>query len=200
MIDTAKSQNLHDPIDLIRFLQEYIVTGRGLELTTCEEACEGATNFITVDKDRVLETTFSELEFIDNYRLTFKAGFMEEESVDQEDSRIEWIKLMNRQMKEKHFGNGLRQYLSKDYYYVGVMIAVALLQNGQMPAFYRRSCPINESDNASISEMQALQQLPMLVHLLRPDSQHKVNVPKLLLILKKEATHSAMKKKFISRL
>ena len=32
--------------------------------------------------------------------------------------------------------------------------------------------------------LSALQQLPMLVHLLRPDSQHKVNVLKLLLILK----------------
>lgn len=32
--------------------------------------------------------------------------------------------------------------------------------------------------------LSALQQLPMLVHLLRPDSQHKVNVPKLLQILK----------------
>ena len=88
-----------------------------------------------MDRDRVLETTFSELGFIDNYRLTFKADFMGEESVDQGGLRIEWIRHMNRQMKEKHFDNGLRQYLSKDYYYVGVMIAVALLQNGQMPAF-----------------------------------------------------------------
>ena len=135
VIDTAKSQNLHDPIELIRFLQEKIVTGRALELTSCEEACEGATNFITVDRDRVLETTFSELEFIDNYRLTFK--------VDQGGPRKEWIRFMNRQMKEKYFDNGLRQYLSKDYYYIGVMVGVAMLQNGQMMiAFYRRSCPL----------------------------------------------------------
>ena len=199
VIDTAKSQNLHDPIELIRFLQEKIVTGRALELTSCEEACEGATNFITVDRDRVLETTFSELEFIDNYRLTFKVDFMGEESVDQGGPRKEWIRLMNRQMKEKYFDNGLRQYLSKDYYYVGVMVGVAMLQNGQMPAFIDDSIlqevlSPNKSANACIGEMQAglemlgmlsaLQQLPMLVHLLRPDSQHKVNVPKLLLILK----------------
>ena len=49
VIDTAKSQNLHDPIKLIRFLQEKIVTGRALELTSCEEACEGTTNFITAE-------------------------------------------------------------------------------------------------------------------------------------------------------
>ena len=90
MIDTAKSQNLHDPIELIRFLQEKIVTGRAIELTSCEEACEGAKNFITVDSDRVLETTFSELEF-DNYRLTFKIDSMGEESVNQGGPRKEWM-------------------------------------------------------------------------------------------------------------
>ena len=93
----------------------------------------------------------------------------------------------------------MRQYLSKDYYYVGVMVGVAMLQNGQMPTFIDDSIlqhflSPNKSVNACIGEMQAglemlgmlsaLQQLPMLVHLLRPDSQHKVNVPKLLLILK----------------
>ena len=179
VIDTAKSQNLHDPIELIRFLQEKIVTGRALELTSCEEACEGATNFITVDRDRVLETTFSELEFIDNYRLTFKVDFMGEESFDQGGPCKEWIRLMNRQMKDKYFDNGLRQYLSKDYYYVGVMVGVAMLQNGQMPAFIDDSIlqevlSPNKSGNACVSEMQAglemlgmlsaLQQLPMLVH------------------------------------
>ena len=199
VINTAKSQNLHDPIELIRVLQEKIVTGRALELTSCEEACEGATNFITVNRDRVLETTFSELEFIDNYRLTFKVDYMGEESVDQGGPRKEWIRLMNRQMKDKYFDNGLRQYLSKDYYYVGVMVGVAMLQNGQMPAFIDDSIlqevlSPNKSGNACVSEIQAglemlgmlsaLQQLPMLVHLLRPDSQHKVNVPKLLQILK----------------
>lgn len=87
---------------------------------------------------------------------------------------------MNRQMKEKYFDNGLRQYLSKDYYYVGVMVGVAMLQNGQMPAFIDDSIlqgvlSPNKSANACIGEMQAglemlgmlsaLQQLPMLVHL-----------------------------------
>lgn len=199
IIDAANSQNLHDPVEVIRFLQEKIVTGRPLELTSCEETCEGATNFITVDRDRVLETTFSELEFIDNYRLTFKVDFMGEESVDQGGPRKEWIRLMNRQIKDKYFDNGLRHYLSKDYYYVGVMVGVAMLQNGQMPAFINDSIlqevlSPNKSGNPCVSEMQAglemlgilsaLRQLPMLIHLLRPDSQHKINVPKLLQILK----------------
>jgi len=37
-------------------------------------------------------------------------------------------------MKPKYFDNGLRQYLSQDYFYVGIIIVVAMLQNDQMPA------------------------------------------------------------------
>ena len=43
--------------------------------------------------------------------------------------------MVNGEMKAKNFNNGLKQYLSQDYFYVGIMIAVAMLQNGQMPAF-----------------------------------------------------------------
>ena len=61
---------------------------------------------------------------------------MGEESVDVGGPRRKWIRLVNREMKANYmyFNNGLRQYLSQDYFYVGIMIAVAMLQNGQMPA------------------------------------------------------------------
>ena len=72
-------------------------------------------NFITIDRDKVLETTFSELEFVDDYTLTFKVDFMREESVDLGGPRREWIRLVNREMKAKYFDNGLRQYLSRDF-------------------------------------------------------------------------------------
>ena len=74
--------NLQDPVELLRFLQERIVRGRQLDMISCEETCDGETNFITIDKDKVLETTFSELEFVDDYTLAFKVDFMGEESVD----------------------------------------------------------------------------------------------------------------------
>ena len=35
-------------------------------------------------------------------------------------------------MKTKCFDNGLREFLADDYYYVGVMMGIAL-QNGQLP-------------------------------------------------------------------
>ena len=104
-------------------------------MISCEETCDGETNFITIAKDKVLETTFSELEFVDDYTLAFKVDFMGEESVDLGGPRRGQIRLVNGEMKAKNFNNGLKQYLSQDYFYVGIMIAVAMLQNGQMPAF-----------------------------------------------------------------
>lgn len=199
VISNAKSQNLQDPVELLRFLQERIVKGRQLDMTSCEETCDGETNFITVDRDKVLETTFSELEFVDDYTLTFKVDFMGEESVDHGGPRREWIRLVNREMKAKYFDNGLRQYLSQDYFYVGIMIAVAMLQNGQMPAFMedhilQEVLSTNKTLDPCVSEMKAgleklgmlsaLQQLPTLIYLLRPGSQLKIAVPRLLQMLK----------------
>ena len=199
IISDAKSKNLTDLVELLRFLQERIVKGRQLDLTSLEETCDGETTFITVDRDKVLETTLSGLEFVDDYTLTFKVDFMGEVSVDLGGPRKEWIRLVNREMKAKYFDNGLREYLSQDYYYVGIMIAVAMLQNGQMPAFIddhilQEILSRNRSLDPCVNEMKAgleklgmlsaLQQLPTLINLLRPGSQHKVNVPRLLQMLK----------------
>ena len=179
VISNAKSQNLQDPVELLRFLQERIVKGRQLDMTSCEETCDGETNFITIDRDKVLETTFSELEFVDDYTLTFKVDFMGEESVDLGGPRREWIRLVNREMKAKYFDNGLRQYLSQDYFYVGIMIAVAMLQNGQMPTFIENHIlqeilSTNKTLDPCVSEMKAgleklgmfsaPQQLPTLIY------------------------------------
>lgn len=89
-----------DPVEVLKFLQKQIVTGRALEVTSCEETIEGETNYITVDRANILETKINELEYITNYRLTFQVDFMGEECVDQGGPRKEWIRLMNQAIKE----------------------------------------------------------------------------------------------------
>ena len=60
-----------------------ILTGRALEVASSDKTIDGETNnYITVDRERILETTFSELQYITNYRLTFQVDFMAEECVD----------------------------------------------------------------------------------------------------------------------
>ena len=160
---------------------------------------EGETNYITVDRERIIESTFSELEYINDFRVTFKVDFMGEESVDLGGPRKEWIRLMNHAIKEKYFEHGLRPLLLSDYYFVGVMIAVAMLQNGQLPVFLSDEIlsDLLSSRNCSnpciyqiqrglemLGMLSVLMQLPMLVYLLKPGAQPKVTVQKLLLILK----------------
>ena len=38
-------------------------------------------------------------------------------------------------IKHKYFDHGLRPLLAEDYFNVGIMMAVAMLQNGQVPVF-----------------------------------------------------------------
>ncbi|KAJ7389599.1 Fibronectin type 3 and ankyrin repeat domains protein 1, partial [Desmophyllum pertusum] len=183
IIRGAKNQGLSDPVEVLKFLQKEIVTGRALEVTSCEEVIEGETNYITVDRENVLETTFSELEYITNYRQTFQVDFMGEECVDQGGPHKEWIRLMNQSIKEKYFDHGLRPLLVQDYFFVGIMMAVALLQNGQLPVLVEESMlqqlvssgdcsdPCVRQIRQGLEELgmlSALQQLPMLLYLLRP--------------------------------
>ena len=46
---------------------------------------------------------------------------------------------MNQAIKEKDFDHGLRQLLAQDCFCAGIMIAVALLQNEQLPVFVEES-------------------------------------------------------------
>ena len=71
VIKGAKDQGLIYPVEVLKFLQKQIVIGRALEVTSSEETIEGETNYNTVDRANILETTISELEYITNYTLTF---------------------------------------------------------------------------------------------------------------------------------
>ena len=201
IISSVKEENLLNPIEVLRFIQQKVVAGRSLDLYSLQEVMEGETNYITVDRDRILESTFCEFQCIENFRLTFKVDFMGEESVDLGGPRKEWIRLMNHAIKEKYFDHGLRTLLSPEYYFVGIMIAVAILQNGQLPVFLGEEIlgELLSSRNCSdlciyqiqrgletLGMLSVLMQLLMLVYLLRPGSQPQITVAKLLQILKPE--------------
>ncbi len=86
-------------------------------------------------------------------------------------------------MKMKYFEHGLRPLLSPDYYYVGIMFAVAILQNGQMPAYCDAALLqqiLKSSADPCIQNMQkgmenlgilsSVQIFPVLLHLLHLSS------------------------------
>ncbi len=69
MIVKGKTENLVFSVEILRFLQAEIVQGRAVDIGSPHEPLlAGETNFITVDRDQVLKSTFSELEFVENLR------------------------------------------------------------------------------------------------------------------------------------
>ena len=159
---------------------------------------EGETNFITIDRDNILETTFSELGYVKNPCLTFQVDVMTEEACDLGGPRKEWIRAMNQLIRRKYFDNGLKDFLSNDYFCVGQMIAIAMLQNGQLRNYLNEELltsitQAGETNQCIIEMQKGLQTLgmltvfrrqPIILHLLRPGAQKPLTVQSLLQLVK----------------
>ncbi|KAL9960243.1 hypothetical protein ACROYT_G033677 [Oculina patagonica] len=191
--------NITEPTEMLRYLQKKIVTGRPLDVTESSEILEGETNYITVDRQNILKTTFEELKHVTDPRVTFEVQFYGEQAVDTGGPRKEWIRLCNRNIKDTYFDNGLKEHLSEDYYYVGQMVGIALLQNGQLPVYIPeeilQAIFIDKDQELSpcVEELKrGMDTLgipmfgrvyPMLLYLLRPCSIVSLTVRKLLFLL-----------------
>ena len=103
----------------LKYMQQKIVTGCALEISSVDTEISGEANHITVDRDNIMQITFDELQFIRNPRLTFQVVFMGEDSVDFGGPRKEFIRLFNRETKPNYFDYDLQPLLSKDYFYIG---------------------------------------------------------------------------------
>lgn len=173
-------------MEILRLLQEKLIKGRKLDVSAADVSAEAdkPTNYICVDRGNILNTTFAELQSIENFSITFEVDFKDEIAKDYGGPRKEWICLMNAAMKEKYFDKGLREFLSIEYVYVGVMIGIALLQNGQLPSFLPHDiCEklLHPSSDKCIINLQKglykfglykiMQKAPILLHLLHPTNR-----------------------------
>lgn len=108
--------------------------------------------------------------------------------------RKEWIRLMNMAIKDKYFNKGLREHLADEYCYVGVMMGIALLQNGQLPCYMPLDAidKLNTVTSKCISNIQTgldvfglakiMRKFPILLHLLRP-TNHRLTPKNLIRLL-----------------
>ena len=125
-----------EPTEMLRYLQRKIGRGRPLDMTDDATVLEGDTNFIAVDRDNILDTTLEELKTVEDPRVTFQVDFYGEMAQDSGGPRKEWIRLCNQHIKTKYFDHGLKEHLAEEYFFVGQMAAIALLQNGQAPKYF----------------------------------------------------------------
>ena len=191
LIKKSKEKVFINQKEILLYFQENIVRGRALDLGSLDEVTEGETNNISVDRDNILKTTFDEIEYISDFRLTFCVDFISEESVDLGGPRKEWLEIINREIYDVYFKNGLRELLKDDYWKVGVMIAIALLQNGPVPVLPSEVCDSlakveSPSDNVCIKQLRKglqkvgmasiLCEYPSLLLVLKPSSSKKLKV------------------------
>ena len=71
----CRSQQVTDPVEILRYYQSIFVRGRDLDITNPNETCEGVTSYILVDQGNILETSFDEIKEIANLRLTLQVNF-----------------------------------------------------------------------------------------------------------------------------
>ena len=76
LVSEIHNQGLSDPVEILRFLQEKLIQGRDLDVTSQSEIQEGETNYICIDRLDILKTTFAELTCIENFNITFEVDFM----------------------------------------------------------------------------------------------------------------------------
>ena len=191
--------DIMEPTEMLRYLQKKIISGRPLEVTNSSQVLEGETNFITVDRHNILETTFEELKHVTDPRVTFEVQFYGEQAVDTGGPRKEWIRLCNQKIKDTYFDNGLKEHMSDDYFYIGQMVCIALLQNGQLPvyipeeilqAIFIEDLELPPCVRELKCGMDTLgipmfgRKFPMLLYLLRPSSIIILSVRRLLFLLK----------------
>ena len=100
LINDIKEKNLQTPVEILKFLQKIFVKGRPLDIADINTSPEGETNYICVDRENILQSTFAELESITDYRVTFEVDFLGEMAKDYGGPRKEWIALVKKAIKK----------------------------------------------------------------------------------------------------
>ena len=67
---------------MLRYYQGKVHRGRPLDVVDEYTMLEGETNFITVDRENILQTTFEEIKEIEDPAITFEVDFYSERAQD----------------------------------------------------------------------------------------------------------------------
>ena len=196
-LEACKRDNTVNPVEILRCVQKHILQGRVLDTTVAESTLDGDTNYIDINRYNLLETTFQELNHINNLRLTLQVSFYGEMAHDNGGPRKEFFTLCLREIKEKFFDNGLREVLADNYEKVGIIMAMSIIQNGPVPRFLEESILKELFEAAEPSPCIAKLRLgfaklglyqigkavPIFIHLMRPSPAYELTRRKLISLL-----------------
>lgn len=188
IIKFCSEKKIEDPIEILKIAQDKIIKGRKLELESESGTIEGATNFILVDRENLLETAFVEIKEIVDLRNTLEVQFYEENAVDLGGPRREFFTLVLRQIQE-HYFDPVREY-SDNYEIVGKILALSMLQSGPLPRVLSASLVEevfnNSSPRAFVHDLrrgldalclyELACHLPTFIHLFTPRDRQKITL------------------------
>lgn len=136
-VNYCKSNDITNPVEILRYAQSHIVTGRPLDVQDITLSQEGETTYILVNRYDVLNTALEEVKCIENPRITLEVSFYGESAQDYGGPRREFFRICLQEIKAKYFDNGFREHLADDYTTVGLIMALSILQNGAIPRFLK---------------------------------------------------------------
>ena len=116
-----------NPAEILKHLQSKVLTGRQLDIKDPTIEVTGETNFILVDRENLLESSFDELSNLANLRLPLEVNFIGEAAQDYGGPCKEFFRLMLIQIKERYFEGGLRPDLSEHYTKCGIVMGLSVL-------------------------------------------------------------------------
>ena len=90
--------DINDTSDMLRYYQGKVHIGRPLDVVDEYTILEGETNFITVDRENILQTTFEEIKEIEDPAITFEVDFYSERAQDSGGPRRGWLRLCNQKV------------------------------------------------------------------------------------------------------
>ena len=92
-LNTCKSHNVSNPIEILKCAQKYIVQGRPLDVFSPSQPLDGETNFVSIYRFDVLNSAVEELKAVDNInlRLTLEVSFYGEKARDAGGPRKEFF-------------------------------------------------------------------------------------------------------------
>ena len=180
-----------NPVEIVKYLQKRLTSGRALFVTNIIENeidQEDDVNQIAVNRDELIESTFMEFQSIKDFKLTFDVDFIGENARDYGGVRLEWIGLMNRAISTKYMED-LKVHLIDEYYNVGIMAGISLIQGGIVPAFFNEP-QLNQIFDENVEPNNVMKEIlrglevfslqtifkhfPTLRHLFQP-SNHKMS-------------------------
>lgn len=78
IVKFCQENSIVDPVEILRKIQQEMVTGRPLEIEDVSQCIEGDTNFVMVDRLNLLTTARDEIESLTNLRPTLEIQFYNE--------------------------------------------------------------------------------------------------------------------------